>query len=687
MRTMSSGRPIRRPHPFDVIINGQGFMLFGGHDKKGRPQPKVLNLEHPDPLQAAAPADFNYSAQNPVLETATPYDNFTAGFGQKYQHHRYSDKHYYFSSHLDLSIDGQIMFGPYITTVTPTNELDTTNGIVSFFEIGSALYALNGRYVKKRTADTAAGWGTTSKDFGAGNAALDVIVHKQNTDSSTTYAYVALGDSDFMWKFDGTTWTEHASLYARAFALVGKELYRANAVNKLSKVAQNADPWTAGNWTASNTFYIGDNSSAITRMLVDSAGLLVIFKTDGIYALDQSGYDTQLTSDLKLTPDSTNGFWSWKFENWIHCTLNGRHFRLAPYPGLQMEPIGPEKMTENDGPVRGYITAGCGTQFAAYAGLYNPDTGHSYLMKFGAYLKESEDGTPLRVDAWHGSLSGVAVGSFDTDTFSSRKITAMHRSTIGAPAGHERLYIGCSDGTISWLTLPCTPNPTGCTSYNFHASATEQRGYLYLPYWNGGLLRDIKVIRAITTVGPKLSSAGAVSRFMYRVGGATSAYNTVGTTTLDSTSIGAASPGTRYPLGLTATLEDIGLEFIVPAASGQTVTPVVSGFALHYRMNPPIQFVCDIPILCENGAMKRDGSVMRIGADRIRALVRTACETTAGVTVVFPDERTLTMQLSHYREEQRWDQNTKQYRATVVVRMTQSDAGATDQSAVVHALA
>ena len=320
---LGNGPPRRRPFPNDVIINGVGYMLYKGKDGA------KIAAEHPDPIAAAQASEFSYSAQNPMLEATTPYESLHLGFGQGVQQ-GLNDHRYRHGSGIDASVEGSIVLGPYMNTVTPENELDTTNGITGFFEIGGSLYALNGRYVKKRTADTAAGWGTTSKDFGAAKAALNVIVHKQNTGGSTTLAYVAMGDSELMYKFDGTTWTQHATLYALDFEVSGREFYRGHTVNQMAKVDENADPWVAGNWTAANSFYVGDNSSAIVSLVTNAAGILVVMKTDGMYVLDETGQDLKLYAGMRFIPNnSDNGKFHWLDNDQLHVTYGGHTTRSA----------------------------------------------------------------------------------------------------------------------------------------------------------------------------------------------------------------------------------------------------------------------------------------------------------------------------------------------------------------------
>lgn len=655
----------RQPYPYDIYINGVGYMLDRGQDGI-----KDLNAQHPNPLQGAAPSEFSYSAQNPFVEATTTFKRLHLGFGEGVQK-RTGDQRYRYASGVDCSIEDCTTLGPYLNTVTPSGSLDTTNGISHFFEIGGDLYALNGRYVLKRTADTAAGWSTVSKDFGVGKVARDVIVHRQNG-ASTTYAYVAMGDSEFMYRFDGTTWTQHASMYALCFAVAGRELYRGVSTNKAAKVDSNSDPWTAANWTADNAFYAGDSSSAIVRMTTNASGILVIFKTDGIYVLDENGQDMQLYRGMRFIPNnSDNGKFHWLDNDMLHVTFGGQHYEIGP--DMTLDQTGPELFSDNNSPVHGYITAGVGTPYCSYAGLYNPDSGHSFLMQYGSYGR-GEQGNPLdRNDVWHGSLSRVGTGGASGDStndMASRKVTAMHLTSIGAPSAHQQVYIGYSNGDITNFILSCTPNQTGCSSYKYSDGSNAKSGWLYLPYWHGGFPTVAKAIRAVTCSVQSASATSLINSFQYRTAGGGGAYTSVPT---GGGTFVTAVPGARAAIGTGQTQTDFCAELKNTASATATASPVMSALAVHYAVNPPLQLAVDIEILAEDNVLRRDGVMVRRGVSAMKTALRTAVATTAGVSVIMPSEETLTMQLKNYREETRWDEVQRKYRQVIVVTGVQSD--------------
>lgn len=659
MSPFVSGQPRRLPFPYDIRINGQGFMLWSPPtlDSRYSVQPRgIYSAEHPTPLTNAQPSDLKPSSQNPAIDSEFTWNDFSLGMGLRQQVGD-NDRRYRFADQADCSIQGQVIWGPLISSITPST-VDATNGISGFFEIGGKLYAVNGRYVHLRTSD--ADWNTSRKDLGSGKAALDHVHFFTNAGGGADYVYVAMGDSEFLWRFDGTTWTQHGSLYARAFCMQGRNLWRASATNALAKVDVDAEPWTAGNWQTANSFTIGEKGSGITRVVLNAAGVLLVLKTDGVYTLDEQGQDHQLFPGMRFAISSENGKYPYLAENWVYTTYGNTHYRIDP--SMTIEPIGPEQYADNDSQVKGYITAGVGTQFANYAGIYNPDNGHSYLLKFGAWVND-ETGSK-RIDAWHGSLSATTLASSkpytNTATFASDKITAMWRSTIGATSGHERVYIGMLSGKIYWFQLPCTPNPFNCSSYTYMNTGATSYCSVFLPYWHGGF-QDNKTVKAfsVQAVG-NASEAGSVN-FNTRTAGEGGNYNS---TPQVSTYNGV--PGGRAAVNLVYSLMDAAVVLQTGAGASSSTSTQVNSIGIAYQTRPPIAEVYqEFNILAENGLRRRDGVPVRIGADKITSLLKAACATAVGVTVVTADETSQTLILQNYTEHQRWDNDLKQYRNIV----------------------
>lgn len=711
-------------------INGAGVML--AEPQGGAP----LVATRPTTLEQVTPTDYSYSAASPLGEKIHAWEKLTKGFGLKLQE-TFQDGAYWYALGVDYST-GVGLKGPDITSLTPSTR-DSTNGISHLFEIGGAVYALNGRYALKRDSDNA--W-SVSKDFGSGKAALDVVVFKSNASGATEYAYVAMGETEPLWRFDGTTWTQrteeqtfaisgtptggtytltyngnttaalaynadaatvqaalrlltglsavtvsstgvspdythtivfvgvtgnppqltsditsltggspakaHATaqpvLFARALGVVGKEFYRAHTGNKIAKVDTDADVWLEANWTADEAFFVGDATTTVTRMAVTATGTLLFLCNNGIYTLNPDGTDVQLFPHLKPTPSTENGKHWWAWENDLHVSYGEAHYRIGPDLGLAA--IGPDRNPANDAPVRGRITAGIGhSTFHSYAGLWDPDTGNSWLMKYGAW-----DGTPgeaQRLNVWHGSIS---------QTFSSKKITAMTRSTVGAATDHQRCYLGFSDGTVAWFLLPCTANPRACSSYRFSTT----NGELFLPLWHGLWPADPKALRAVTGTG--IFSSGTSVTVAYKTDPTLSTYAEL-TGTIDT-----IREKLDFPSDTSATLAAVKLIFTNAAT---TTSPVLMGLGLHHAVRPALVLLYEFAPLAVDGLLNRAGGRIRLGASEIRAVVKAAKEAVGSVTVVLPDESNQQLSFVNYGEQMVWSERLKRWRATLPVQAIQ----------------
>lgn len=674
MRRFASGKPRRAPFPYDLKVNGTGVMLLD----------EAFDSQQPAPLGQVQPGDFSPSAQNPMIESSHEWRDFSRGFGLRMQQGSEglralggvrNDGRYRFASRADCSVQGQVIFGPKLNTLTPST-VDSTTGYVDADEIGGVLWAWNGRYGQKRTSDS--DWNTSRKDFGSGKAVTGTVHFFTNAGGGSDFIYIGMGDSELMYKFDGTTFTQHASLYALCFAGKGRDLFRAHSINEIAKVDTDADPWTAGNWSADNNFTIGDKTSAIVRMAVHPAEFLVVFKTDGVYTLDDEGQDHQLH---KFPIDSENAKRVWRDENYLYAMYSHALWRFDE--NMVKEQIGPELAADNDSPVRGWITTGCETNTGMYAGLYNPDTADSYLMKFGGWADDGNGGYH-RIDAWHGSLSGVAAGDVagspgflpSAADFSGIRIHVMYVSSIGAPTGYQRCYCFCSDGTLQWFILPLSPNPAVCASYEFYDTIDSLFSGLansvcavFLPAWHANFPNEEKNIRAATGTGTKLDSSNTIAAIYMRTYGATSAYSSYAGSGTAGAGWATSIPGARIAVNRAVTLLDAAVVLRRVTVSGGNAignTPVMNGVGVSYSVHPPIaRGLVRGPwhVLCEDGLLKRDGRPFTLGAVQIASLMKAACELSSGVTVIYPGtEAGETLELKQYQEHLVWDRRLRKAR-------------------------
>jgi hypothetical protein len=457
--------------------------------------------------------------------------------------------------------------------------------------------------------------------------------------------FVALSTGVAQWSSNGTTWTPMATFGALAFAVIGREFWWADDVNRLRKCDTNADPTVEANYTAL-IFRAGDKSSIITSLAVSAAGTLLIFKTDGVYTLDGAGDDHSLFPFLKFGQDANNGkFWG-QFENDVYVAYGRQFIRISPQ--LSMEEIGPEKLVSNDSDVRGRITsfAAVGTMFA-YAGIFNPDTLTSYLMKFGSWVSQ-EQSTPMHIDAWHGSLSGP---------FANRSISALFVSSIGAPPGHTRTYLGFSDGTIGRMVNPCVPNPAACMAYRFAVGDS----FIDLPLWHGGYHASRKSLRHASVTGT-LDATDYVT-VEYKLDPAAASWTQLGGT-FDS----AVYEQMSFPTTASAVLAAFRLHLVNTV---NLKSPLVSAFSIGHALRPQRFMTVQVDILCADGLVRRDGVPLRIGRKEIQRVVEAAVDNPGAVTCTLPDETVVDLSVTDYSVSQSFDEIGRQWRGSLAIKAVQ----------------
>ncbi|MDE2096680.1 MAG: hypothetical protein KGL39_05480 [Patescibacteria group bacterium] len=651
--------PRRRPWPFDLIFAGTGVMLGAPSDKaNGAP----LVATKPQTLDNALPPSFGYSAESPTLGRTQVYSDLSLGYGQRMQQTA-ADKRYYYATNADLSVQGLWLKGPTITSFTPAT-VDSANGITQFVEVAGILYALNGRYCLQRASDTS--W-TVSNDFGVGNAALNGAVFESNDGAVTSeQLFVAMGDSVNIWRYDpsGTpAWQQNsAGMKALSFCAVGQEFWRAYSTNQMAKVSTNADPFVWSNWgdnaTGGSFYYVGDKASAITQLVTIIDNGLLALKTDGIYTLDSQGIDHNLFPYLDEAPSSDNGkVWA-QWQNNGYVGYGGTLFNVEPEImfslRLHLVPMGPEQISSNDSDVRGRITAMAGHDtLNLYAGIYNPDSGNSYLIKLGGYGTD-EKGQAAQVMAWHGAIS---------QAFSGKKITALFKSSVGAPTGHSRMYLGFSDGSIAYFTLPCVPNPAACSSYTFSTAD----GAVYLPGWHGMFIDDLKSIEAVTVSGLNLSGNNW-AEFEWRTD-ASYAFTNLGD---------RFSANPRQRIEMPANIAGTTIEFCVLLRSTGTSTPAtpeMTGLGVEYAVDPPLRLLYTFDVLAANGCVRRDGTPLRATATQIETLIKTASDQQGSISVILPDETTQTVRVRNYSESTSWNERMRRWQSSIHVEAIQFTTG------------
>ena len=633
------GRTRRAPWPAHCQLQGIDLPL-ALMSKNGDRLVAVVPPNQPN----VTPTAYGEFAKNPAFGAPYPLRDLTRGMGQRHARTGPNGRYWYT---LNARVRaGRWIQGPELTSSTPGTR-DSTIGITRWFEIGAHIYAVNGRYCLDGSTD-GTGW-TVSKDFGSGKAATDAIVVQTNQASSTKLAFVAMGDAEKFWSFDGTTWTQHASLYARAWALDPLTFFRATDVNQLTTCDLDANPLTAGNW-ASATDRFGGYDLGITRMEVNAAGALIVYKAEDIFSLQPDGATTRLFGRQQFPSASTNGEALGAWRNDSYVVYGNALFRLTPDGGLTQ--VGPELMKDNGSPVRGYVTAMAGTDFYMLAGIYEPDAGSSYVIEYTGELVADEEGRAE--PTWHGSI---------TPAFASKKITSIYVSTIGASSLHKCVYIGFSNGTISKYLLSCTPDPSDCTAERFSTAA----GSVYGSRAYFGFPSERKALLNATGEGDNFSSTDYAT-LSYKTSNA-GAYIALTT---------AFNAGERRTVAFPDSTSCIFLDPLVTLTnSASTISPQVSGVSILFQTRPVPQEILQIAIPCEDGLRKRDGTPYRLGKTEISAYIQLLAGFAGGVEFIEPDGDTHQVLVGAPQRVVAWDMVTKQTREAVQVMLVEQQPNET----------
>lgn len=624
-----------RPHPYDLVMTvaGAEIGLMLGTPDRG-PAAALVSVRPPDQT-SVAPSDYGYQAQSPKFERVQPYEDLSGGMGLKKQQ-AFRDGRYRYTLCGDLSVPGLWLKGPALNGAFSPASVDATSGVVKGLDAHGVTYSVNGRYVSVRASDTS--W-PVSKDTGSGKAAVDAGVVAPNDGSGKTYLMCAMGASEGVWHYDGSTWTQNASLLWTAGPVVtGDEVWVASG-NTLKKCDLAADPTNAANWTAGDP--LGEASQSITRLFVTAGGAVVAVKPDGCYTLEADGTVRRLWPFFTFAPDSSNGkgLGHWLDDVWL--PFRQGFYRISAGLQLDAEKDPAVLMPGNDAPVRGRITACAGHDtHRLYCGIYNGTD--SYLVQLVRYGGEYR---------WHGALSGA---------YANKRITAMWKSTVGASSGWARVYLGFSDGTLDWFQAPNDFNPAADSGYTF----TTTNGSVYLPTADFTFASEYKALRAVT-VESLNASATNYAQLSYKEA-------SDGTYTAFGTSFTSAP---RQYASFADNASGVLTDFLVTLVSTSTAScPQITGLAVHHQVRPALYQLYECWVLADDGLLNHYGVPLRYGRARIRTLVRQAAGSADTVTVILPDEDSKEMAVLDYEEQMVWDRRSRQWRSGLHLTMAEGTA-------------
>jgi len=376
---------------------------------------------------------------------------------------------YHYGVNYDGRFPNQGICGPLVTSVAQTSK-NATVGVTSFFEYGSYLYTLSGRYCNRidPSADTVAAAGGFPYDFGASTVATMGIRFDANV-------LIAFTGTTELVKFDGTNFTSDADslqgdYFAKAWSdtdWVLAQTFLSGSNPSVAWCAQAAEPFTIGNWSGADGSYpIGDSGSAITGI----AGVertIFVGKTDGLYYIDgRSGRAPLLVPAMPVASDNGTNMIADSMGQVWYPARSGLYL-YDPNNGT-IDDVSPGRGLADRSGIIGLKTAIAHYRAWTFVAVY--DGTDSYIMA-GRRREEGEPGFGPYV--WHGALAKIT----------STKVTSMHLSSLVSP---PRLWLGLLSGNVAYIKLPSNgDNPLLDSTYRYAAS-----GSIYYPaddYSVGGM--------------------------------------------------------------------------------------------------------------------------------------------------------------------------------------------------------
>ena len=383
---------------------------------------------------------------------------------------------------------------------------------------------------------------------------------------------------------------------ATHFAVLGPRLYRVYKSAAGFKLAQSSNGTTGPTWVELGT--ISSLDDPVTEMY-KSQGRLHIWCEQSFHVLESDGEtlaENVFPHGVGLS-DSLNAVGASNWGGNAYVPLRQGLYRIFSDQGVLFldADFGPQRLTSNDSPVRGRVTAVTGDDFHLYSIVQDED-GKSYLICF----------VPDQ-DAWH----TIA----DLGSITSRR---MWVSDVGH-ATNPLLYF--SAGTnIRWLILPrSSPNPLHDSACRYASSGTFFPGQFFADF-----SREVKAWLSWHLVAERLDT-GQTVKHSYRVTDDGSFSDLVTYST---------DPGGQQPFATNVASRMIDTRLTL-ATTDSSKTPVVrlnqTRYAVRFPYKRRIQFAVRIEDYQSTLTGRRSES-----AQTLESRIRSSCSSSAPVTLSNP---------------------------------------------------
>ncbi len=380
---------------------------------------------------------------------------------------------------------------------------------------------------------------------------------------------------------------------ADAFAVIGSQLVRVSGETGAPRLSMSTDGGSVSTWTAGEP--VGDGAFGVNALL-SLGGTAYLVKADGLYSL-RPGTGTGAEADYswslavrRSSPHSGRGGAAWRGALWLPLPQGLYRFR----PG-DLTSAGPERLLENDSPIRGRVTACAGDAHYLYAALRD-ETGHTTLLALN-----QEQGS------WH-PVADLG------------RVDCHHMWVSDRPGPNPRLYIAAG-GSLAAIVLPRgSANPLHDANCRFARS-----GNLTLSTFDAGFAAQPKAFLALTISGARLTASTWIDA-AYRLGD-DSELRPLGR---------FAASGQRIEFGPDAAASAINLRLTLHS-DNPTTTPVIHAASLAYAIRTDFKRVFDFVVRIADQAPLRDGRRERRSGRETKQAIAAAAATREPVVLVSPD--------------------------------------------------
>ena len=380
---------------------------------------------------------------------------------------------------------------------------------------------------------------------------------------------------------------------ADAFLAIDSQLARVSREAGAPRFSVSTDGGAASTWSASAP--AGDGAHA-ARALLGLGRTAYLVKEDGLYAL-RPGAAGGAVAERRWSqpvrdssPSNGRGAAVWRGALWLPLPQGFVRFR----PG-DLAAVGPERLGENDSPIRGRVTACAGDAHFLYAALRD-EAGQTTLLALN----------PDR-GSWH-PLARLG------------RVDCRHMWVSDRPGPNPRLYIGAG-GSLAAVVLPRgSANPLHDPNCRYAARAD-----LYLSRFDAAFAAQPKVFLALALTGDRLTASSGVDA-AYRLADGTP-FRRLGR---------FAAGGQRIEFGPAAAAAAIDLRLTLHSDDPAT-TPVVHAAALAYAVRADFKRVFEFTVRIADRAPLRDGRRDRRSGREIKRAIAAAAATREPVVLVGPD--------------------------------------------------